>query len=271
MEKGIGPQATSPDGTSSTAINSNSAYAYASNENTEQEQFPRENTLRSIGPQATPPAGTSTAINSNSAYTYASNENTEQEQFPRENTLKRRRTTFFGTSPFEELSFPPVPKPVPSTPNFDTVFSNPYSNTTILRTSPFEELSFPPVPKPVPSTPNFDAVFSNPYFNYEYSSPYVMPKAQDRDVKEVKVEGHKDRKKKNTRVSQACDMCRERKTKASVARSALRLFAWSILLFLLSTRVVITYCFMPHANKNDVTVRLEWPMPLMSECECALY
>ena len=83
---------------------------------------------------------------------------------------------------------------------------------TLLGTSPFEELSSAPVYKPVLSTPKLEADVSGPYFKPEYISPYAAPGAQD---PEVKVEGQ-DTGKKVTRVSQACDMCHDRKTKVSV-------------------------------------------------------
>lgn len=137
------------------------------------------------GPKATPSNGTFTAINSKPAHAKPPTVDNEQEQLPRENTFKRRRATLLGTSPFEELTAAPVFKPVLS--------------TSVL--------------KPVLSTPKLEADVSGPYFKSEYNSPYAMPGAQDRDVK---VEGQ-DTRKKITRVSQACDMCHDRKTKASVA------------------------------------------------------
>ena len=131
---------------------------------------------KGTGPKATPSNGAFTAINSKPATAKASTVNTEQEQLPRKNTLKRCRATLLGTSPFEELTSPPVLQPV---------FS----------------------------TPKLEADVSGPYFKPEYTSPFAMPRAQDPDVK---VEGD-DTRKKPTRVSQACDMCHDRKTKAGVA------------------------------------------------------
>ena len=91
---------------------------------------------------------------------------------------------------------------------------------TLLGTSPFEELSSASVSKPAPSTPKLEPDVSGPYFKSEYISPYALPGAQNPDVK---AEGQEERKKL-TRVSQACDLCHDRKTKASVAvRSILRL------------------------------------------------
>ena len=84
---------------------------------------------------------------------------------------------------------------------------------TLLGASPFEELCSPPVLKPLRGTPKLDADVSGPYFMSEYTSPFAMPGAQDPDVQ---AEGD-DARKKPTRVSQACDMCHDRKTKVGVA------------------------------------------------------
>ena len=146
------------------------------------------------GPKATPSNRTFKAINSKSAHAKPSTINNEQKQLPQENTLKRRRATLLGTAPFEELTAAPVFKPVLGTP-----VSKPVLSTSVS--------------KPAPSTPKLEADVSGPYFKTEYTSPYAMPGAQDPDVK---VEGQ-DTRKKITRVSQACDMCHDRKTKASVA------------------------------------------------------
>ena len=139
------------------------------------------------------------------------------------------------------------------------------SRATLLGTSPFEELSSAPVFKPVLSTPKLEADVSGPYLKPEYISPYAVPGSQD---PEVKVEGQ-DTGKKLTRVSQACDMCHDRKTKASVVVSSS--FCVEYFAFFLFKRVAITFWFIARANKNDLTVRLECPMPLMYECECALF
>lgn len=124
----------------------------------------------------------------------------------------------------------PGPKATPSDGAFTAINSKPaHANTeqeqlpqentlkrsraTLLGTSPFEELTSAPVLKPILSTPKLGADVSTPYFKPEYKSPYAMPGAQE---PEPKVEG-RNTGKKITRVSQACDMCHDRKTKASAA------------------------------------------------------
>ena len=124
----------------------------------------------------------------------------------------------------------PGPKAPPSDGAFTTINSKsahasteqeqlPRENTlkrpraTLLGTSPFEELTSAPVLKPIISTPKLEADVFTADFKPEYKSPYAMPGAQEPDSK---VEG-RDAGKKLTRVSQACDMCHDRKTKASAA------------------------------------------------------
>ncbi|KAL8783837.1 MAG: hypothetical protein Q9195_009267 [Heterodermia aff. obscurata] len=145
------------------------------------------------GPKATPSDGAFTKVSSKSAHA------TEQEQLTQEKTLKRRRATLLGTSPFEELSGAPVLEPVLSTPKFEAV-----------STPKLEAVSTPKLE--AVSAPNLEADVSVPSFKSEYNSPYALPGAQDLDVK---VEGQETHKKL-TRVSQACDMCHDRKTKASI-------------------------------------------------------